>query len=67
MSRYRYRPPAGVEIPYASFMYDGQVIKMDARQFQQALRDARLCRCHACLCCRARAYWLEVRGPRHGR
>ena len=48
------------EIPFAMFRFNGATVTMTQAQFEQARRDARLCRCHACLCCRAAEYWHET-------
>ncbi len=47
--------------PFAMFRYRGEVIEMTREQFEQALRDARLCRCGDCLVCRAAGYDREAR------
>jgi hypothetical protein len=50
------------DVPYVQFRFNGEVVKLSKEQFEQCLRDARLCRCGACLCCRAEEYYNEVKG-----
>ena len=49
------------EIPYAQFRFDGQVMNLTRHQFEQAVRDAKHCRCGTCLCCRALEYQQEAK------
>lgn len=46
-------------LPYALFRVHGKIESLTRAQFEQALRDARLCRCGECLCCRAKQYAEE--------
>lgn len=45
-----------IVIPFAQFRWDGRPLSMTRTQFEQALRDARVCGCGECLCCRAAQY-----------
>ncbi len=36
--------PNETSIPFAQFRFSGATVTMNQRQFEQALRDARLCR-----------------------
>jgi hypothetical protein len=45
-----------MNIPYAQFRFDGEVVTMNKAQFDQAVRDGRLCKCGQCLACRAWEY-----------
>ncbi len=48
--------PNETSIPFAQFRFSGETVTMNQRQFDQAIRDARLCHCHRCLVCRAAEY-----------
>jgi hypothetical protein len=48
--------------PYVQFYYAGRVQSLTREQYEQALRDARMCKCRSCLCCTAVAYHREVTG-----
>lgn len=50
-----------METPYALFRFNGEEVRMTQAQFEQAVRDARLCKCGRCLCCRAAEYLRESR------
>ena len=47
-------------IPYAQFRYNGEVVCLNRDQYKQALSDAKICRCHKCLACRAAEYDREA-------
>ncbi len=48
-------------IPFAQFRFHGEVVSMTRAQFEQALRDGKLCYCENCLACRAVEYAREAR------
>lgn len=45
-----------INVPFAMFRFDGEVVEMTKAQFDQALRDSRHCSCKACLVCRVAEY-----------
>lgn len=45
-----------INIPFAAFRFNGEVIQMTRAQFDQAVRDSRHCSCKSCLVCRAAEY-----------
>ena len=54
------------EIPYALFRNYGREVRMTEKQYRDAERVARICRCGECDCCRALEYVKEnsPKGPR---
>jgi hypothetical protein len=49
-------------MPYVQFHWRGAVRSFTREQYEQALRDARKCKCGDCLCCAAVEYHREVTG-----
>lgn len=45
---------------YASFVYEGSLIRLTRRQYDQAVADGRSCGCRHCLACRAREVHVEA-------
>lgn len=50
------------QLPYVQFRVNGSIVSMTRPQYEQALRDAKLCRCGTCVCCEAVRYHREVTG-----
>jgi len=51
------------EIPFAQFRFQGEIVNLTQEQFEQCLRDAKVCRCgdeETCLCCRVKAYFDKI-------
>ena len=53
------------KIPYAQFSFNGEIINLNKNQFDQGVRDGKICRCNNCLACRCNEYLTETREEQH--
>ena len=51
-----------VEVPIATLEYLECPVKLTSRQTEQAIADARVCRCGECLACKIREAYKKARG-----
>jgi hypothetical protein len=47
-------------VPFAQFLFNDEVVSMNKQQFEQAVKEGKLCRCQSCLACRAKEYFEET-------
>jgi len=51
----------GCGVPYASFYFNGEIIRLSKQQYEQRLADSKKCSCGSCLVCRCAEYERETK------